>query len=761
MNLPILNFNSGELSPQIDARSDIDKYRSGCRRMENLIPLIYGPATRRPGTKKIAENKYSNRKVRKVPFKFSETTAYMMEVGHLYIRFYLDGQRLEVGGVPVEVETTYVEDDLFELQFNQSADVVWITHSDYPQAKLSRTSATSFTLEDIVFTTGPFLTRNDIANDDDITITPSVTTGSGTLTASSSTFESGHVGSLWKLTQPRVAVVSSGESAGVAGVIGEASLAIEGTFKFSTNGSWAGTVEIQRREDGTNWETYRSFLSGDETSPRNVTFSGNEKIVGVVYRINLTTYTAGTLYADLTVDESTQSGIARVDSYVSPTVVNVTVLSDFASTDATIRWAEGVWSSVRGYPAAFAFFEERAAYGGTSNDPQGLWFSATDDFENFKEGLDNNDSFSRTIAAAAINSIVWISSLEHLAIGTIGGEWRVRATTYDTAITPTNVQIRQQTPYGSKRLAPIIANESILFVDSVGRKLREMTFVTDKDKFVAPDLSVLSEHITQSGITSLAYQLHPDSIVWFTLSDGSLISMTYDREQNVVAWSKYPLGGVDVSVDSVAVIPSGTEDEIWLSVSRTINGATKRYIEQMQPRYVANRNDYFFVDCGITYDGIPTTSIPGLDHLEGETVAILADGSVYSSAVVKNGAVTVNNLVSKAHVGLPYTYTLKTMKIAEVLQSGITSGSIKRISEIVVSLIDSLSVRYGKDENSLRNIDFRTTEPYGTPPALFSGEKVLSFDGGFNIEDDLIITGSDPLPATIRSIVLRAEKTGR
>ena len=765
MNIPVINFNSGELSPKIDARADIDKYRSGCRQLENLIPLIYGPAERRPGFKYIAETKDSaldveDKKVRMVPFKFSETTAYMMEVGDLYIRFYLDGERLEVLGVPVEVTTTYLEADLFELQFHQSADVIWITHPDYAPAKLSRTSATEFTLADITFEDGPFLTRNDIENDDDVTMTPSVTTGAGTLTASVATFEEDHVGSIWKLTQPRVNVASSGSGA-IAGVIGEASLAIKGTFKFATTGEWAGTIEIQRNEDGTNWETYRSFFSGDEDLPRNVQFSGKEKANGVLYRINLTTATAGTVHADLSNDDSTQFGIARVDSFTSSTVVGITVLTDFASTDATVRWAEGAWSTVQGYPGAFTIYEERAIYAGTTENPQGLWFSATDDFENFDEGSDDNDSFGITIAAASINSILWLSSLEFLAVGTIGGEWRIRATSFDSAITPTNFQIRQQTSFGSKRIAPLLANEAILFVDSVGRKLREMTFSTDKDKFVAPDLTALSEHITLSGITSIAHQTHPDSILWATLTDGSLISCTYEREQNVIAWANHPIGGTDAFVDSVAVIPGATEDEIWISVARTINGSTRRYIEQSQPRYVADRDDLFFVDSGITYDGVATATFDDLGHLEGETVKVLGDGAVFvPTTVVTGGSITISDSVSKAQIGLAYRYNLKPMKIATVIQSGTVYGSTKKISKIYLGLVDSLNVSYGTEEADLKEIAFREDEDYDSPPDLYTGEIELAFEGGYSEKDDILISGNDPLPAMIRAIIIDVEKTG-
>ena len=384
-NVPLLSFNAGVLSPQIDARSDVAKYASGCRTLSNMIPRIYGSAERRPGTQFIGSVKNASEKSRLVSFQYSDTIAYIAEFGPEYIRFFFDGGRVIGAKVPTnwaddtayiigqfvtyssvvyrclvahtsdatdaedgdhekpiinftdwvvaalddgypiaETPTPYQESDLFELQIRQSADVMWIVHPDYAPRKLTRTTTTSFDLSIINFTNGPFLPRNDLENADGITITPSATTGSITLTASAAVFDSAHIsapGALFKITHARATTETSGSSADpTTGVIGSA-IDIKGTFSFNTHGTWDMTVKLERNENEEGWETFRTFISN---SDRNIQFTGNEEADSVQYRINVSSSTSGTLNADLTVNNSTESGICRIDTFISTTEVTAT-----------------------------------------------------------------------------------------------------------------------------------------------------------------------------------------------------------------------------------------------------------------------------------------------------------------------------------------------------------------------------------------------------------------------------------------------------
>jgi len=761
-NVPVISMNAGKMTPLIDARSDTEKYSSGCRELQNMIPRIYGPVERRPGFKYFADCEDDNIKSRIVPFVFSSEIAYDIEFSNKIINVYFDGTIIES-----DIATLYLETDLPQLQFNQSADVMWIVHPDYAPRKLSRVSVSDFSLDKIPFTNGPFLKRNDIVNNDGVTIKATgytidtVTSGSKntaaitiesltdisgqftankriyitgatadtidgaytvhdttattyvgttvtiltnesissdpavngeamvedgtvTLTASSSTFQGGHVDALFKLTHKRAKVTTKG-TATATGVIGEA-IDVKGSWTFVTTGIHDSIIEIQRLADGTNWETFREYTSviTDGGGSTNNQKTDIEEEDGVQFRMNVTGYTSGSITATFTVNNSTQDSIFKVTAFSSTTSVTATALVVPPENGTTVRWYEGSWSDVRGWPTTIAFFEERAVYGFTNEDAQSIWLSGSDDFEDFESGVNDADSFAVNVPTA--NRGRWISSLEALAVGMSGDEWRIRSSAIDQPLTPGDFSIKRQTKFGSANIQALAVNEAIIFVDSVARKIREYTFSDPKQKFVSPDLTALAENITAGGITSMAVQGNPDNIVWFTIADSPyLISMTYEREQNVVAFAEHPIGG-NGAVESISITPSTSEDVITVTVKRVINGVTKRTIEQMQPRKWTG-TDYFFVDGGIV-DTSGLTTITGLDHLEGETVSVLVDGALQSSKVVSSGQITIDEAGTRVVVGLLYDYNVSPMRLD---RSGSTYGTIKTISEVVVSFFETLN----------------------------------------------------------------------
>lgn len=184
------NFNGGEISPLLYGRPDLDKYKTGLKTCKNFIPLIQGPVERRPGTVFVEEVKTSSLSTRLVRFEFSTTQAYIIEFGNLYCRFIKDNGQILSGGSPVELVTTYATADLFELKFTQSADVLYVTHPDYPPRKITRTSDTAWSITTITLEDGPFLNTNSTTT----TLTLSGTSGSVTVTASAVTGINGDAG---------------------------------------------------------------------------------------------------------------------------------------------------------------------------------------------------------------------------------------------------------------------------------------------------------------------------------------------------------------------------------------------------------------------------------------------------------------------------------------------------------------------------------------------------------------------------------------
>ncbi len=793
--------------------------------------------------------------VRMMPFIFSSDIAYMMEFGEGYARFYYAGGPLLSGDTHVEIDTSYQSSELYQIQTRQIADVMWAAHSNHPQAKLKRTTPTTFTLEDIEFKKGPFLERNDIAEDDGVTMNVDVINegDAGTLARSDGIFESGHIGALFKLTHPRVNRKTNGRKTGSeTGIIGEqidvygdytfsittgswsgrvklqrttddwasstdvktytsgkqthkatetttgvqyrinvtahssgtisvaivvntssvagsatavgvigVPLDIKGAFNFNTHGNWDATVAVERNENDAGWEPYREYISviNDGVGDRNVQLARIEEENNVQYRINITAYTSGTVEADLAATSSTQSGIVRVNGILSNTEAEITVVAKVSQTIDTKRWAEGAWSGVRGYPAAMGLFEERIIYGGTFNNPNRLWLSHSGEYENFEAGINASDSFQLDIPST--NIIKWIAALDSLVIGTGGEEFRIRSSQIDAALTPKDFNIRQQTAFGSRDIQAVEVGSVVLFVDSVGRKIREFVFRDSEQKHVAVDLTALAEQVTKSGIVWIAHQKNPESILWCGLENGNLITLGYDREQNFVAWAEQPMDGL---VQSGAIIPASGEDEVWISVVRSIDGETKIYIEQFQSRYLDIRKENsFFVDSGVIYNGVAATVMTGYDHLEGRNVAILADGEVLAEQRVSDGKITLSTPARNVRGGLPYRSIVSPMRMDLNLTTGTTHGSIKKISEIVVSFHDTLNAKHGSSDTELFDFDWDDPSLKNTSEieGLFTGDIRAHFDGGFNTDDTIIISQEDPLPCTVRAIIPRVEKTGR
>jgi hypothetical protein len=548
-NIAVNMFNGGEVTPHIDARFDIDKYASSCRRMENMLPRVYGDTDRRSGTRFIAKSKNSPENVRMIDFVYSTEIVYKCEIGDMYIRFYYGHEPLIDGGIPVEVASPYTEADLPLIQYKQIGDVMTLTHPDYAQRKLVRVSPTTFSLYTIPFENGPFQTRNDWANDDDVTMTcTAVAAGStGTLSCSSAYFEDGHAGCLFKLIHPRtdttVTLVKAATETGASDA-----LKVRGPYRMLTESTgsvtWAGTLVLERSEDGgTTWDAFRTF----ETSTVNFNHPGDELEENIQYRMNMTAHTVGAFKATLTNDMATVEGVVRVDSVTNSTTATVTVTRDLdvaAATLATKRWAEGAWSGVAGYPAAVGFHQGRIVYLATYAQPANPWLSATDDYENFVAGGKDADSFDFQMLTT--NSGCWVESLgDVLMAGTTGGPWSISSNKLNTPLTPSNIVCKQATTDGCARMQALRVGSAILYADSVKRKIRELAENPNGVGFVSADLTRLAKwpYSTTATIVGMAHQKNPESILWVILSNGWIVSCTYEREEGVVGWARHPMAG--------------------------------------------------------------------------------------------------------------------------------------------------------------------------------------------------------------------------
>ncbi len=525
-----------------------------------MIVYPHGGATRRGGMYFVSEVKTSSKEVRLIPFEFNVTQSYVLEFGDTYIRFYKDNGQIQSGGSAYEISSPYLEAELTELHFAQSADIMYVCHSNHAPRKLSRTGHTS-----------------------------------------------------WTLTTP--------------------------TF------TWASSTP---------------------------------------------------------------------------------------------------WTSGNGYPRAVSFYEQRLFFAGTSTYPQTIWGSQTADYENFDQGTGLADeSMEYAIATNKVNVIRWLQPSRDLIVGTGGGEFKV-GRPQGEPLTPSNVMVTQQTTYGSWTIPPIQIGNAILFAQRARRKLREFSYQFQSDGYIAPDMTLLAEHITAGYLKDMDYQQEPDSIVWACTSTGKLLSMTYERPEDVVAWAEHELGGTDVEVESVAVITNATQDQLWVAVKRTINGSVVRHVEYLDPD--------LNVDSGITGTvSTATTSVSGLSHLEGETVKLVINDAVFPDTTVSSSSISISVPVGWTNVaiqvGLGYTSTLKTMRVEAGSQAGKAQGLKKRWNEVKVRLLDTTGVKINGDQ-----LPFRTSStPMSSGIGLFTGDKRVT-NLGWDRDGIIEIKQEQPLPLTVLGI---------
>jgi hypothetical protein len=731
----ITAFLAGETSPLTAGRVELEGYLQACDLLQNMLVRVHGPADKRPGTRFIAEAGDGDSLVRLIEFAYSAADNYILELGDYYMRFYTAGGVVISGADPYEIATPWAADDLQLLKFVQSADVMYFVHPDYPPQKLSRLGATNWTLDDVAFVWGPFLDQN---TDEAVTVTPSAVTGTGiTLTASSAIFNANHVGAYWKITGDQVlsGTMDALDETVSAGIVDAGENLI-----CQLSGTWNGTVMLQRSfDDGTTWLDYVAYTVN--TSFELTGLEDNTK-----YRWKMVVYTSGSCEGRF--NRRNKSGYVEITGYTSGTSVTATVKKRLPSTDATWKWSEGAISAHQGYPAAIAMYEQRLILADTLLRPSTIWGSCVDDYENFKTGETDSDAWIYTLAGAKVNQIVWMSPLKVLSVGTIGDEWRFGMV--DEPTTPSSVSAKKESEHGSSPIQPVIVEGAPVFVESGGRALRSVVYNLDEDIYRAPRISEHAEHLLRDGLLAVTFVQQPTPIIWAVRNDGLVISCTYSRSAKIAAFSRHDFGGV---VESVASMRAADRDELWLLVKRYIDGAYVRYIERMEPGEWDDIEDAFYVDCGLSYQGAAAQTVAGLDHLEGETVNILADGAVHKPLVVSSGEITLDYAASTIHAGLPYTATLKTKQIDPKAASGSTQGKPKQLFKVYIRFDRTLNCLVGYEIDKWFPIVFRTTKtPAGDPPEPFTGDKEINMiDRGADVSR-IVVSNSDPVPFTVLSI---------
>lgn len=732
-------FNAGELSPKMSGRVDVSQYGKGCSILQNFLVTPYGAVERRPGSKFVAMAKHSSGSVRLIPFVVSSEVGYIVEIGDYYMRFYRNDILVD------ELNSPYAEAEIYSLQWVQSADVVFMVHPDYPIQEISRVSEDVFSIDEMEWNYPPMLDPNV---NDDLTITPSDIEGDITLEASGDIFEAGNVDGYFQIITTRESndIYRDFGANGVSD-----SLEVYGSWTFTSHGTWSGVVRIQRSFDGgLSWGEYRSYSSAQDN---NVSASGEEDTEDVLYRITMEDYeqsSTGTLMVCRVLFSNPDfvvNGLVKITSVTDSQNANATVIHKLGDVTATVDWDEGAFSDRRGYPCSIAFFEERLMLGGTYHKPNTVFGSWTNDWNKFILGDGDDNGLSFSLASDTVNNIVWMCQHDALVIGTEDSEWTLSASSSAEALSPTNVQFKRQSVYGSCGVPAKMVGDVVLFVQRQRRKVREFCYDIQKDGYTSPDLTIMADHITKVGIVEVALQQQPDTIFWCLLADGTLSAMTYERDQEVTGWHRHTTQG---SYLAMCVIPDGGEDAIYTVVERS-NG---RMLERFVSREYESVQDCCFVDSAVVVNGDDITTIEGLDHLNDLEVAILADGAMVEPQTVANGKITLDTPAQDVVVGLAYDSILAPMPLEIETENGFSLLRRKSIAEVRIRVYDSVGGSVQVGEDSPQDIISRSFDDEVSCAIPLKSETVqLQVRSGYDTSLTITISQSAPLPLNVCTIV--------
>ena len=441
------------------------------------------------------------------------------------------------------------------------------------------------------------------------------------------------------------------------------------------------------------------------------------------------------------------------------TLANVT----FAATTIPTEWGTSSPVVFTDPPHKVSFYDRRLVYGGNTAEPQTLWFSCVgqgnyDDFTVTGGGVVATDSLTFTMASEKHNKIQWMTAGKKLVVGTMGNEWTVSGQG-GNAIAYNSIAVERHSARGGQALKPIHVGSSILFLERLGRAINEFIYDYQIDGYQSNDLSVLAPHLTdQHAITRWAYQQTPNSIVWAIRDDGTILGFTFQRQHQIMGWTRHITEG---RFRDVCCIPNQNyrETDVWFAIERDIAGIgdNRIYIEVLRNEFMSDDpEDAWFVDSALAYDNpsTPIQTVTGLGHLEGETVSILANGAVHPDRVVSSGQISLDYEATKIVVGLRYDSQLIPLPLELNLRDGTSIGRFQRITNMSVFLYRSMGMWIGKEEDEMEEVPFRLpTHPTGTAVPLFTGIRKVGFPEGYDFDTTIIVEQRQPLPMTVLAIM--------
>ncbi|SMF64690.1 hypothetical protein SAMN06265365_12329 [Tistlia consotensis] len=744
-------FTAGVLSPALFARVDLSKFDLGAKTLENFLVHAEGGVSNRPGTEFVLRARGD--RIRLIPFAFSTEQTYVLELGEGYLRVVKDGavvtepSRAVAGVAPGDPVVLTVAGHGYG-----NGDWIFLEGLTGPTALNGRfwavtvTGADSVSLSDLdgrpLDGTGlPAWSGGGTAERVYRIATPWSADELERLkfVQSADTMYLAHPG-----YAPRKLTRSADDAWSLEVIDFQPSIAPPGGL--SASGGSGGPAQYYR-VTAVKAETFEESTPASASvgasptsgSPVNLSWAA----VAGAAKYNVYKLDNG-IYGWIGASETT----AFADDNIAP---------DVSDTPPTGR---NPFAAAGAYPATVGLHEQRSVWGASDDDPQKTWMSTSANYENLNVSTPSkdDDAVTFTIAARQVNEIRHYVSLSDLLLFTSGGEFKVNGGD-EVALTPSNVNVKPQSYRGCSHVPPVVIGNTVLFVRYDGRAVYDLGYQLAVDGYSGNEVTVLAKHLFrgEGRIREMAYAQTPWSVVWCVLGDGRLAALTYMREHDVWAWHSHVTEG---AFESVAVVRENDEDVVYLAVRRTVEGSERVYLERMKEREDRAIEEAFFLDSGLSYDGPATRELSGLGHLEGETVAILADGGVQPRQVVTGGRISLQTAAERVHVGLPYEATIETLPVT--LSDPAAAAKRLRIHRVLLRVLAARGVRVGPGGGAgeLVEVKQRAGEPYGTPTRPFTGQIGLNVAPEWADDTTILVRQSDPLPITVLGMTAELEIGG-
>lgn len=721
------SFNGGELSPRMGGRVDTAIYQVGVDTAENFVPTVEGAIVKRPGFEFIRYAADSASWL--TTFRFNLTQDYLIEWSEGKHRYYTNGVRIETApNVPYEVAVPYTAAQAPAVSFQQSFDRLYLDHKNHPPARLSRTSATTFTWESLPLVNGPFADQNTAETS---TVTASATTGVGiTINAAAPIFQPGHVGAFFRIDAQDFAALPAWE-VGIDSVTVGTVWRSEGKAYTAASAGRTGTVQ-PKHSVGTEWDGSKAGKDINDNGPFGVQWTYRHDLFGTV---KIT---------------------AVAPDGLSATADVVRRLPDSVTTTGTYRWSHGAFSNAAGWPNVVLATASRLCHFKQFE----LLASVAGDYLNHAtttaSGLVTGDlAFRRTLSSE--DPVLWAIGDRKIIVGTASREIAVGAINAALAISGDNIEAVPQSFYGSERVFPIQIGTASIFVQRSGRKLRQAEYQFGQDRYVAQNMTVWCRHITKGGVKQLAFQKEPEELLIGVREDGQLIVHPHAPEQEIKGFARLIHGGGKILSAATVASADGKADELWVLV---LYPDGRKGVERMAPW----RDDgdpiqmAFHVDSGTTaIAGIGQTRFTGAVQLAGKAVNVLADGGVVTGVVVDaNGAFDIpagaipSDRPYIIAVGLPYTATVVTLRPEMGGRGDTSQGKRQRLVRLALRLIETAGLKLGSMGGILDNLIDRPSAAYmDAPVPLFTGDTGRAVSGGWDKDGRATFVSSAPLPAVV------------